>query len=359
MEVGQVGSASPTTATFGPQGLSRGGRTRQSAPTQQALQPAVQRTQTSTQPSATTAALQQVNQDLDSLTGKLDDLIGALTKFIDARKPSLPAQDPNQPQAPAASANQGQTGTKVADPKQVTPQQTQKTGQTVQSGQASKTAQTTQAGQTGQTGQTGQAPSTGGTPAVEVGGDGDININILINVDLPAGGQGGAGGASGAGGAGGGQQPQQDKPVKVEIVQPPPPPPPPPPPTQVMTSDFGSLTINGKQTFLGTVFGIFFDPPKAADYIAGVLNANPDNGGITASMTNDGRVVLTSKTPGATIRIDDLQAESDGDSFNNALSGFTKGQSGTGTLTGNPVSLFDPTKVDNSDPNRPPILRGS
>lgn len=399
MEVGLVGTAFPAAATFGPQGSSRGGRVRQGAPVQQSAQtPQGQQTARTAQPTATTAALQQVNRDLDALTGKLDDLIGALTRFIDSRKPAAEALDPGSEQNPGTTGNAATDA--LADPSRVATLQARPTGSnlngvgskaseggpapggaaprgvaTIQgtgspSGQPAPAGQSGQAGRTGQPGQSPQGqnsqaaqtpPGSGNAPGVEVESDGDININILINVALPAGGQGGQGGTGGAGGAAGaGAAPApQDKPMKVEIVPPPPPPPPPTPPTQVTTSDFGSITINGKQTFLGTVFGIFFDPPKAADYIAGVLNANADNGGITASTTSDGRVVLTSRTPGARIRIDDIQAESDGDEFNNALSGFTKGQEGVGTLTGNPVTLFDPSRIDNSDPNRPPILRGS
>ncbi|MBM3270406.1 MAG: hypothetical protein FJZ01_22455 [Candidatus Sericytochromatia bacterium] len=338
MAVGQVGSSLPTSTRLGPVTTAPGGGARQATATPQtSAQQAATRPGT-TQASPLTSAIQTVSTGIDEMNARLDGLIGALSSFLSARQGS--SRPP---------ANQSPSQSQPASPSSGTTSGTPAPG----AGQAP-----------------GPAPGSGGTggnggAGISVDEAGDININIVINVEPPRAAAAPAPNApqSPAAGAGSGgapapaaPPPKQEEPVKVEIVQPPPPPPPPPPPTNVTTSDFGSITINGKQTFIGTVFGIFFTPPEAANYIVGVLNTNPANGGIEASTDGEGRVILAAKDGGA-VKIDDIQAESDGDVLNNALLGFTKGQTGTGRLIGEIVRLFDPTKIDTSDPNRPPVLR--
>lgn len=97
-------------------------------------------------------------------------------------------------------------------------------------------------------------------------------------------------------------------------------------------TDFGRITINGIETVFGTIDNGDHDAGSAARFLAERINET--NQTVRATV-EDGRLKLTStgQGPDATIRIDALSADSDGDRDNDREVGFVAGAQASGRET--------------------------
>lgn len=98
---------------------------------------------------------------------------------------------------------------------------------------------------------------------------------------------------------------------------------------KVVDADFGALTINGVKTTLGVFRGS--DEQQAAQFVADRLNANASNTFVASVKAGTSQVILTSKAPGTggNLRIDQVQADSDGVTSNDQSTGFAAGTTAT------------------------------
>lgn len=136
---------------------------------------------------------------------------------------------------------------------------------------------------------------------------------------------GGAGGSGNTGGTGGAGSTSSTASSTFNLIM----------PFQGPT-DFGSITING----VTTTFGIIdakggLTANQVASSLVNILNSNPDN--TVTAQQRDNKIMLVSKTAGATITIDDISMGSTSGTMA-GFAGFLDGMTGSGTLISNPIS---------------------
>jgi hypothetical protein len=96
-------------------------------------------------------------------------------------------------------------------------------------------------------------------------------------------------------------------------------------------ADFGSITINGVETYLGSVQAHYMTQAQASEFVAGAINANSQNT-VTASVDSNGLLQLASKD-GSNISIDRVGVSTTGDTSQLVNLGLQQGTYGTSVTT--------------------------
>jgi hypothetical protein len=97
--------------------------------------------------------------------------------------------------------------------------------------------------------------------------------------------------------------------------------------TDATVADFGSITINGVTTVLGSVQAPYMTASDASSYVAAAINANEANT-VTASVNDKGLLELTSKT-GSDIQISAAGGSTTGLTYQQTATGFQVGNYGS------------------------------